>query len=109
MGADVRLAGPASLAPPREVVATARDIAARTGAQVTITDDVGAAVAGVDFVHTDVWVSVGEPKDVGDEGVRLLGPYQVNSALLEKSGDPKVMFMHACRRSTARTPRSAAR
>ena len=94
MGADVRLAGPASLAPPEDVVATARDIAARTGAQVTVTDDVGAAVSGADFIHTDVWVSMGEPKDVWDERVRLLGPYQVNRALLEKSGNPKVKFMH---------------
>jgi ornithine carbamoyltransferase len=94
MGADVRLAGPASLAPPDEVVATARDIAARTGARVTITDDVGAAVAGADFIHTDVWVSMGEPKDVWDERVRLLGPYQVNAPLLEKSGNPRVKFMH---------------
>ena len=94
MGADVRLAGPASLAPPDEVVAAARDIATRTGAQVTITDDVGVAVAGADFIHTDVWVSMGEPKDVWDERVRLLGPYQVNAGLLEKSGNPRVKFMH---------------
>ena len=94
MGADVRLAGPASLAPPDDVVATAREIAGRTGAQVTITDDVGAAVTGVDDIHTDVWVSMGEPKDVWDERVRLLGPYQVNAALLEKAGNPRVKFMH---------------
>jgi ornithine carbamoyltransferase len=94
MGADVRLAGPASLTPPDDVVATARDIAARTGAQVTVTEDVGAAVAGADFIHTDVWVSMGEPKDVWDERVRLLGPYQVNAALLEKSGNSRVKFMH---------------
>ena len=61
--------GRPSLAPPDDVVAIARDIAERTGAQVTITDDVGAAVAGVDFIHTDVWVSMGEPKDVWDERV----------------------------------------
>ena len=94
MGADVRLAGPAALAPPDAVVATARDIAQRTGAQITITEDVGAAVAGVDFVHTDVWVSMGEAKDVWAERVDLLTPYQVNAALLEKSGNPKVKFMH---------------
>ena len=94
MGADVRLAGPASLAPPDEVVATARDVAARTGARVTTTDDVGAAVAGADFIHTDVWVSMGEPKDVWDERVRLLGSYQVNAELLEKSGNARVKFMH---------------
>ena len=65
LGADVRLAGPASLRPPDDVVQTAQDIASRTGAQITITDDVDAAVSGVDFIHTDVWVSMGEAKDVG--------------------------------------------
>jgi ornithine carbamoyltransferase len=94
MGADVRLAGAATLAPPDDVVAIARDIAARTGAQVTVTEDAGQAVAGVDFVHTDVWVSMGEAKDVWEERVGLLTPYQVNTALLEKSGNPKVKFMH---------------
>jgi ornithine carbamoyltransferase len=94
MGADVRLAGPAALAPPDDVLATAREIAGRTSAQVTFTEDVGAAVAGVDFVHTDVWVSMGEAKDVWEDRVRLLTPYQVNSALLEKAGNPRVKFMH---------------
>ena len=93
-GADVRLAGPASLAPPADVVAIARDIAGRSGAQVTVTEDAAEAVAGADFVHTDVWVSMGEAKDVWEERVRLLTPYQVNSALLEKSGNRKVKFMH---------------
>jgi len=94
MGADVRLAGPPALAPPDDVVAIARDIATRTGAQVTFTEDVGQAVSGVDFVHTDVWVSMGEAKSVWDERVALLRPYQVNRALLEKTGNPKAKFMH---------------
>lgn len=94
MGADVRLAGPESLAPPDDVVATAREIAARTGAQVTVTTDAAQAVGGADFVHTDVWVSMGEPKEVWTERVQLLTPYQVNRALLEKSGNPRVRFMH---------------
>jgi ornithine carbamoyltransferase len=51
-------------------------------------------VSGVDFIHTDVWVSMGEPKDVWTERVKVLSPYQVNAALLEKSGNPKVKFMH---------------
>jgi len=93
-GADVRLAGPASLAPPEDVVAIARDIAGSTGAQITITEDAAQAVSGVDFVHTDVWVSMGESKDVWTERVNLLTPYQVNSALMEKAGNPKVKFMH---------------
>jgi ornithine carbamoyltransferase len=94
MGADVRLAGPAELAPPADVVAMARDIAQRTGADVSITEDVRAAVQGVDFVHTDVWVSMGESKDVWDERVQLLKPYQVNRTLLDASGNRKVKFMH---------------
>ena len=93
-GADVRLAGPPSLAPPGDVVAIAREIAGRTGAQIRVTDDAAAAVAGADFVHTDVWVSMGEAKDVWEDRVRLLTPYQVNAALLERSGNPKVKFMH---------------
>ncbi len=94
MGSDVRLVGPKSLWPPDDVVATAQDIARRTGAHVTITDDVSEGVSGVDFVHTDVWVSMGEAKDVWHERVALLAPFQVNAALLEKSGNRRVKFMH---------------
>src|SRR5215468_918280 len=94
LGADVRLAGPAALAPPDDVVATARDIAGRTGAQITITEDAAQAVSGADFVHTDVWVSMGESKDVWTDRVRVLTPYQVNTALMQRSGNPAVKFMH---------------
>jgi ornithine carbamoyltransferase len=82
MGADVRLAGPAGLHPPKDVVQIAEDIAGRTGARITITEDPAAAVAGAGFIHTDVWVSMGESKDVWAERVRLLAPYQVNAGLL---------------------------
>jgi ornithine carbamoyltransferase len=94
MGSDVRLAGPTELHPPKEVITLAEDIARRTGARVKVTDDPGDAVAGADFIHTDVWVSMGEPKDVWAQRVRLLAPYQVNGALLEKTGNPSVKFMH---------------
>jgi ornithine carbamoyltransferase len=94
MGADVRLAGPAELHPPKDVVDIARDIAGRTRATITITEDPAAAVAGVDFIHTDVWVSMGEAKDVWAERVRVLAPYQVNSDLLGKARNPAVKFMH---------------
>ena len=94
MGADVRLAGPTELHPPEEVVKIARDVAARTGAEITITDDARAAVSGVDFVHTDVWVSMGEAKDVWDDRVGLLTPFQVNQALLDATGNRKAKFMH---------------
>ncbi len=94
MGADVRLVGPTSLAPPEDVVKIARDIASTTGANITITDDVAAGVEGVDFVHTDVWVSMGESKDVWDERVNLLRGFQVNSDLMRHTNNPKAKFMH---------------
>jgi ornithine carbamoyltransferase len=94
MGSDVRLAGPIELHPPKDVVQIAEDIAGRTGARITVTDDPAAAVAGVDFIHTDVWVSMGEAKDVWTDRVRLLAPYQVNAGLLDKTGNPRVKFMH---------------
>jgi ornithine carbamoyltransferase len=62
--------------------------------KLTITEDVKAAVKGVDFIHTDVWVSMGEPKEVWKERIDLLKPYQVNSALMKASGNPHVRFMH---------------
>jgi ornithine carbamoyltransferase len=94
MGSDVRLTGPDELLPPKDIVDTAADIAGRTGARITITDDPAEAVAGADFIHTDVWVSMGESKDVWDERVQLLTPYQVNAALLRQAGNPAVKFMH---------------
>src|SRR6516165_5406141 len=94
MGSDVRLAGPQELHPPKDVVDLADQIAERTGARLTVTDDPGAAVLGVDFIHTDVWVSMGEDKHVWEERVRLLRPYQVNTELLHSSENPRVKFMH---------------
>jgi len=94
MGSDVRLAGPKELQPPSEVVEIAERIAISTGARLSVTDDVARAVAGVDFVHTDVWVSMGESKDVWKERVGLLAPYQVNATLIEKTGNAGVKFMH---------------
>ena len=94
MGADVRLGGPASLAPPDDVVQIAQDIASRTGARITITDDAGQAVEGVDFVHTDVWVSMGEPAEKWAERIRLLKKYRVDGSLMKATGNPRARFMH---------------
>ena len=94
MGSDVRLAGPAELHPPKDISDLASEIARKTGARVTITEDPAQAVAGADFIHTDVWVSMGEAKDVWSERVRVLTPYQVNADLMRKTGNPKVKFMH---------------
>jgi ornithine carbamoyltransferase len=94
MGSDVRLAGPAHLAPPADVLAAGQAIAAKTGAQITVTEDVEAAVDGVDFIHTDVWVSMGESKEVWTDRITDLKPYQVSSGLMSASGKPGVKFMH---------------
>jgi ornithine carbamoyltransferase len=94
LGMDVRICGPKSLWPKQEVVQKARQLAAQTGARLTLTDDVETAVKGVDFLHTDVWVSMGEPKEVWDERVKLLLPYQVNNRMIEMTGNPNVKFMH---------------
>jgi ornithine carbamoyltransferase len=69
-------------------------IAKTTGARITHTEDVDAGVAGVDFVYTDVWVSMGEPKAKWAERIELLAPYQVNEALMKRAGNPDVRFMH---------------
>jgi ornithine carbamoyltransferase len=94
MGSDVRICAPAELLPPEDVQAVARERAARSGATLTITDDPGEALPGAEFVHTDVWVSMGEPKEVWDERVALLRPYQVDSHALEATGVPAARFMH---------------
>jgi len=94
MGADVRLAGPAALHPPADVLALAAEVAAHTGARLTVTEDAREAVRGVDFIHTDVWVSMGESKDAWAERVVLLAPYRVDRALLAASGNHEVRFMH---------------
>jgi ornithine carbamoyltransferase len=94
MGMDVRICGPKSLWPSEEYQKIARELAAKYGARLTITDDPKAAVKGVDFIHTDVWVSMGEPKEVWKERIKLLTPYQVNTELMKASGNPQVKFMH---------------
>ncbi|MFN7989302.1 MAG: ornithine carbamoyltransferase [Thermoanaerobaculia bacterium] len=94
MGMDVRLGAPKHLWPVDELVAKANALAAASGGKVTLTEDPKAAVAGVDFVHTDVWVSMGEPDSVWAERIRLLLPYQVNAALMAATGNPKAKFLH---------------
>jgi ornithine carbamoyltransferase len=91
---DVRICGPKSLWPSDEYTKIAKDLAAKSGARVTITDDTAVAVKDVDFIHTDVWVSMGEPKEVWKERIKLLTPYQVNAALMKASGNSQVKFMH---------------
>ena len=94
MGMDVRLGAPKHLWPVDELVAKANELAAASGGKVTLTEDPKAAVRGVDFVHTDVWVSMGEPDSVWAERIKLLLPYQVNAALMAATGNPKAKFLH---------------
>jgi ornithine carbamoyltransferase len=94
MGMDVRICGPKKLWPSEEYQKIARDLESKSGAKLTITDDPKEAVKGVDFIHTDVWVSMGEPKEVWKERIALLTPYQVNKELMKASGNPHVRFMH---------------
>ena len=94
MGMDFRAAAPKSVQPSEELVAQAREIAKETGAKITITEDVDEAVKGVDFLYTDVWVSMGEPDEVWKERIELLKPYQVNMDVIRKTGNPKVKFLH---------------
>ena len=94
MGMDVRIVAPVDLQPAAALVEQCKEIAAATGARITITDDPAAGVKGCDFVYTDVWVSMGEPADVWDQRIKLLRPYQVNAALMASTGNPVCKFMH---------------
>ncbi len=94
MGMDVRIAGPKANWPSDEYEGAARRLADEYGARLTITDDPQEAVKGCDFIHTDVWVSMGEPAEVWEERIKLLTPYQVNSALMAATGNPGTKFMH---------------
>ena len=94
MGMDFRAAAPKDCQPSENLVATCREIAKKTGARIKITDDVDEAVNGVDFLYTDVWVSMGEPDSVWEERIRLLKPYQVNKDVIRKTGNPNVKFLH---------------
>jgi ornithine carbamoyltransferase len=94
LGMDVRLCGPQANWPEEALVARCREIAAQTGARLTLTDDVTEGVKGADYLYTDVWVSMGEPASVWEERVKLLLPYQVNAKAMELTGNPKVKFLH---------------
>ena len=94
LGMDVRLAAPETLWPSAEVRAIAEQLAAISGARVTVTDDVHKAVLHVDYLYTDVWLSMGEPEDAWGERIEELLPYQVNAELVTATGNPRVKFLH---------------
>ncbi|WP_031434476.1 ornithine carbamoyltransferase [Methylomarinum vadi] len=94
LGMDFRLAAPAELQPNSDLLAKCRELAERRGAHLSIGDDKEAAVKGVDYIYTDVWVSMGEPEAVWAERIRLLGSYQVDRRLMQATGNADVKFMH---------------
>jgi len=94
LGMDVRIAAPKSLWPHDELVADCKKFAEESGARMLLTEDPREAVKDVDFVHTDVWVSMGEPMEAWGERIKVLLPYQVNMALMKASGSAQTRFMH---------------
>jgi ornithine carbamoyltransferase len=94
LGMDTRIAAPHALWPTDEVRGLAESLAAGSGARLMVTSDAGEAVAGADFIYTDVWLSMGEPPERWDERIDLLLPYQVNATLLARAGNPGVKFLH---------------
>jgi len=94
MGMDFRAYAPGQYWPDEELVKTCRDIGLQTGARITLSEHMEEAVKGVDFVYTDVWLSMGEAKELWDERIKLMVPYQVNKKLMEATGNPGVKFLH---------------
>lgn len=94
LGMDVRICAPKALLPEDSLVAMCQEFAKETGARITVTEDIDTAVKGVDFVHTDIWVSMGEPIEAWGERIDLLMPYQVTPELMQRTGNPNVKFMH---------------
>jgi ornithine carbamoyltransferase len=94
LGMDARICAPSALQPAVSVRAIADGLAASSGATLLITDDVNAAVAGADFLYTDVWLSMGEPEDQWGTRIDQLLPYQVNSDVMKATGNPSVRFLH---------------
>ena len=94
MGMDVRIGAPKAYWPDEKILSMCREFAKESGAKITLTEDPKEAVKGVDFIHTDIWVSMGEPAEVWDKRIKDLLPYQVNAKLMKASGNPEVKFMH---------------
>ena len=94
LGMDVRLAAPKSCWPEQSLIDQCNAIAKKSGARITITEDVAEGVKNADFLYTDVWVSMGEPESKWEERIRIMKPYQVNRRCMELTGNPNVKFLH---------------
>ncbi|WP_376766362.1 ornithine carbamoyltransferase [Thermoactinomyces mirandus] len=93
VGMDVRICSPKELFPNTEIVNYATEVAKTSNGKIMVTSEVDQAVSGVDAIYTDVWVSMGE-EDKFKERIELLQPYQVNRAMIEKTGNENVIFLH---------------
>ena len=94
MGMDVRLAAPKALWPAAEIVSRAKALARESGARITLTEDPKKGVKGCDFVHTDVWVSMGEPAEAWGQRIKILKKYRVTKELMKATGNARAKFMH---------------
>ncbi|KGQ37097.1 ornithine carbamoyltransferase [Gallibacterium genomosp. 1] len=94
MGLDLRLVGPKQFFPEHKLLDEVAEMAKQTGANITCTEDVEAGIKDVDFIYTDIWVSMGEPESAWAERIELMKPYQVNAKLMALTGNPNVKFMH---------------
>ena len=94
MGIDVRLCAPKENWPEEDLVKKCKAIAKETGAKITLTEKVAEGVKGVDFLYTDVWLSLGEPAEKWEERIKLMKPYQVNMDVIKLTHNPKVKFLH---------------
>jgi ornithine carbamoyltransferase len=94
MGMDVRLCAPKENWPEEDLVKKCKAIAKETGAKITLTEKVEDGVKGVDFLYTDVWLSLGEAAEKWEERIKLMKPYQVNMNVIKLAGNPKVKFLH---------------
>ena len=93
-GLDLRLVAPQACWPEAALVAECSALAQKHGGKITLTEDIASGVKGADFIYTDVWVSMGEPKEKWAERIALLRDYQVNSKMMALTGNSQVKFLH---------------
>jgi len=94
MGMDFRTSAPKEFLPSQELIDQCKEIAKETGGSIIVTENADEAVKGVDYLYTDVWVSMGEPKEAWAERIKIMMPYQINKEMMAKTGNPKVKFLH---------------
>ncbi|MCE0455998.1 ornithine carbamoyltransferase [Staphylococcus haemolyticus] len=94
MGMTFHLVCPKELNPTDELLSRCKEIAAKNGGEILVTDDIDEGVKGSDVIYTDVWVSMGEPDEVWEKRIKLLEPYRVTKEMMEKTGNPRAIFEH---------------